>query len=55
MNSHLQFPALFGATVALGKNCTLELLSSSKFDSAPHYYGLSFPKWNRFTTVAGAT
>jgi hypothetical protein len=39
--AHSNAPALFGATAAQGKTCTLEQGSSSKFDSAPHSYGVS--------------
>jgi hypothetical protein len=46
-------PAL-GATAAQGKTCTLEQHSSSKFDSAPRYYGKLFQHGTGFATVAGA-
>jgi hypothetical protein len=51
---HSHFPALL-AHVVLGKTCTLKQHSSPKFDSAPHYYGMSFPKWNDFATGGRAT
>jgi len=47
-------PALFGALPAREELEHNKFLASSKFDSAPHYYGGSFPKRNRFATGARA-
>jgi hypothetical protein len=54
VDPHLQFPALFGATAAPGKNCTQELLPSSEFDSAPQPYGVRLFHFGNFATGAGA-
>jgi hypothetical protein len=51
---HFRLLPALGATAAQGKTCTLEQRSSSKFDSAPRYYGKLFQHGTGFATVAGA-